>query len=107
MVHSHTVHLPRGALLSPCAMCGTGHKRCNYDSHIYEPDGASGQQHKHRTNWPPEIATGMPAYGCQHPDNCEPTTLVDPFVYHVQKEIGCRWEAGPHMVHSHTPCTFH
>ena len=24
MVHSHTVHLPLGALLSPCTMCGTG-----------------------------------------------------------------------------------
>ena len=24
MVHCHTVHLPLGALLSPCAMCGTG-----------------------------------------------------------------------------------
>ena len=24
MVHSHTVHLPRGALLSPCTVCGTG-----------------------------------------------------------------------------------
>ena len=23
-MHSHTVHLPRGALLTPCAMCGTG-----------------------------------------------------------------------------------
>ena len=22
MVHSHTVHLPLGALLSPCTMCG-------------------------------------------------------------------------------------
>ena len=25
MVHSHTVHLPLGALLSPCTVCGTGH----------------------------------------------------------------------------------
>ena len=24
MAHSHTVHLPRGALLIPCTMCGTG-----------------------------------------------------------------------------------
>ena len=24
MVHSHSVHLPLGALLSPCTMCGTG-----------------------------------------------------------------------------------
>ena len=24
MVHSHTVHLPLGALLTPCSMCGTG-----------------------------------------------------------------------------------
>ena len=24
MVHCHTVHLPLGALLSPCTMCGTG-----------------------------------------------------------------------------------
>ena len=24
MVHCHTVHLPLGALLSPCAMCGAG-----------------------------------------------------------------------------------
>ena len=24
MVHSHTVHLPLGALLSPCTMCSTG-----------------------------------------------------------------------------------
>ena len=24
MAHSHTVHLPLGALLSPCAVCGTG-----------------------------------------------------------------------------------
>ena len=24
MVHCHTVHLPIGALLSPCTMCGTG-----------------------------------------------------------------------------------
>ena len=24
MVHYHTVHLPLGALLSPCTMCGTG-----------------------------------------------------------------------------------
>ena len=24
MVHSHTVHLPFGALLIPCTMCGTG-----------------------------------------------------------------------------------
>ena len=24
MVHSHTVHLPLGALLSPCTVCGTG-----------------------------------------------------------------------------------
>ena len=24
MVHSHTVHLPLGALRSPCTMCGTG-----------------------------------------------------------------------------------
>ena len=27
MVHSHTVHLPRGALLTPCAVCGTGAAR--------------------------------------------------------------------------------
>ena len=27
MVHSHTVHLPLGALLSPCTMCGTGLQR--------------------------------------------------------------------------------
>ena len=24
MLHSHTVHLPLGALLSPCTMCGAG-----------------------------------------------------------------------------------
>ena len=24
LAHSHTVHLPLGALLSPCAVCGTG-----------------------------------------------------------------------------------
>ena len=24
MVHCHTVHLPRGGLLTPCTMCGTG-----------------------------------------------------------------------------------
>ena len=24
MVHSHAVHLPLGALLSPCTVCGTG-----------------------------------------------------------------------------------
>ena len=24
MVHCHTVHLPLGALLTPCTMCGTG-----------------------------------------------------------------------------------
>ena len=24
MLHAHTVHLPLGALLSPCTMCGTG-----------------------------------------------------------------------------------
>ena len=24
MVHAHTVHLPLGALLTPCTMCGTG-----------------------------------------------------------------------------------
>ena len=24
MVHPHTVHLPLGALLTPCTMCGTG-----------------------------------------------------------------------------------
>ena len=27
MVHCHTVHLPLGALLSPCTMCGTGMHR--------------------------------------------------------------------------------
>ena len=28
MAHSHTVHLPLGALLSPCAVCGTGGAVC-------------------------------------------------------------------------------
>ena len=28
MVHSHTAHLPLGALLTWCAMCGTGADRC-------------------------------------------------------------------------------
>ena len=33
MVHSHTVHLALGALLSPCTMCGTGAYGCDSGSY--------------------------------------------------------------------------
>ena len=34
MVHSHTVHLPLGALLIPCTMCATGlHRFQQYVRH--------------------------------------------------------------------------
>ena len=36
MVHCHTVHLPLGALLSPCTVCGTGERvRRDVESLLY------------------------------------------------------------------------
>ena len=38
-MHSHTVHLPLGALLSPCAVCGTGEERAQrnaFRAHVFQ-----------------------------------------------------------------------
>ena len=43
MVHSHTVHLPLSAPLTPCTMCGTGEDPVNYAqaTNIYANGGCS------------------------------------------------------------------
>ena len=48
MVHSHTVHLPLGALLTTCTMCGTGiyPPLCAHKDHEHCKDGNCGAERR-------------------------------------------------------------
>ena len=95
MVHCHTVHLPLGALLIWCTMCGTGRTPCSFDTCARRRVGHT-WLHCHAVHLALGVLRTLGAL--------LPPCAMSPCVAHVVKtSVGCMHRSTPEDEHAGTP----